>query len=229
MNKKLLLTITLITAGINIHTMDIDIFAAVKSKNIAAVQAYIDAGGNVNIRDPWRATLLHHAAKNDDLVMAKLLVASGADIEAKHGTSATPLITAAAHKSRIVARFLMEQGANKEAQDEYRKTPFMYDPELRRVWQGILLHRALAENNIQGLMDLLKQGAPINATNEKGQTLLHIAVLQYRPNLIKHLLARGANLTIKDNNGETPVDIAANSSQELLLIFLEAGYAQKVK
>ncbi len=67
---------------------------------------------------------------------------------------------------------------------------------------------------------LLKHGADINSTDERGMTALHYAAqnfYNYRAeplNLIKKLLDNGANLEAQDNQRQTPIDIAKEHSKD---------------
>jgi ankyrin repeat protein len=54
--------------------------------------------------------------------------------------------------------------------------------------------------------------------NDKGQTPLHNAVMRKRVDAVKVLLQHGADPTIQDNEGKTPIDHAR-----------EAGYTDIIK
>jgi Ankyrin repeats (3 copies) len=59
---------------------------------VSNVQRYLDAGGDVNRRDPRMAwTLLHFAAEDCDQDIIRLLVAHGADLRAADQNGWTPL------------------------------------------------------------------------------------------------------------------------------------------
>ena len=47
-------------------------------------------------------------------------------------------------------------------------------------------------------------GANINAKNNNNDTPLHIAVQEYKPEIINSLVIRGADINAINNNGETP-------------------------
>lgn len=71
---------------------------------------------------------------------------------------------------------------------------------------------------------LAQPGIHVNAQNDKGQTALHISIVSYncrRPaNMIKRLLVKGADLSIKDNKGRTAMDLcikkAADGKKDIL-------------
>lgn len=59
----------------------------------------------------------------------------------------------------------------------------------------------------------------VNLTNNKGQTLLHLAVLKNMPEVAAYLLSKGANPNVKDNMGLSPfIAAAANGFSEMFEI-----------
>lgn len=55
-----------------------------------------------------------------------------------------------------------------------------------------------------------------------GYTALHVAVLNNRRDISVMLVAAGANLTIRDNDGNTPMMIAFNTNAKDLAAYLES-------
>ena len=80
----------------------------------ARVQAILDQGANINIRDYKRKTPLHRAAKAGFQKITKLLLESGADIDARDNEGETPLFEAVRHGRLAAARILVEHGASPE-------------------------------------------------------------------------------------------------------------------
>ncbi|KAL3267506.1 hypothetical protein HHI36_011629 [Cryptolaemus montrouzieri] len=81
--------------------------------------------------------------------------------------------------------------------------------------------------NIDILVQFLDNGGDINARDEKGYTLLHVAMLSKKANIqtiIGILLERGANIHSESLAGETPLYLAIWYSNEIAVaILLEAG------
>lgn len=69
------------------------------------------------------------------------------------------------------------------------------------------LHIAVAHNDVEKVKLLIQYGADINATNEKGQTPLHVATNQV---IIDLLIANGAKINFKDKLDQTPLHFAAS-------------------
>jgi ankyrin repeat protein len=61
---------------------------------------------------------------------------------------------------------------------------------------------------IEAIQLLLDRGGDLNAVANDGRTAMHGAALQGYEDVIKYLAAHGANLTVKDKKGFTPLDTA---------------------
>lgn len=59
---------------------------------------------------------------------------------------------------------------------------------------------------------LAQPGVDVNAQNDKGETPLHVAITSQNTlspaNLVKRLLIKGADFTIKNKKARTPLDVA---------------------
>jgi uncharacterized protein len=67
---------------------------------------------------------------------------------------------------------------------------------------------ATEEQAIEIIDLLLAAGADINAQDNRGRTAVHGAVFRGWDQVLIHLAKRGANLTLADFNGQTPLDAA---------------------
>ncbi len=71
---------------------------------------------------------------------------------------------------------------------------------------------------------LLELTADINFMDKNGQTALHWAVINLKPNALKLLLDNKANVNAVNANGETPLMLAAKAGDNnLIKILLKAG------
>jgi ankyrin repeat protein len=73
-----------------------------------------------------------------------------------------------------------------------------------------MLHFAAAGTNIAHLRGVISDGYDVNATNNKGETPLHIAFKHGRHENIAELVRSGANPNLKDDAGNTPMDLDKN-------------------
>ena len=83
----------------------------------------VRASANVNARDEYGDTPLHHAAREDKSETATMLLGAGADADARGRDELTPLHSAARRNSSEVADSLMRAGADVNAEDQNGWTP----------------------------------------------------------------------------------------------------------
>ena len=70
-----------------------------------------------------------------------------------------------------------------------------------------LLILAIRYSRRKAIKILLDNGADINATNQKGETALHRALIFFsKLEIVKILVERGANINVTDNSGKTPFE-----------------------
>ena len=99
--------------------------SAVRDNNAAEAKRLIDNGADVNARDNFDGTPLHHIA---DVEVAKLLIDNGADVNAKgrYGHTLLHHITtwATRYSNAVeIAKLLIDNGADVNARDEDGRTP----------------------------------------------------------------------------------------------------------
>ncbi len=91
------------------------------------------------------------------------------------------------------------------------------DPEWQKNKNFLLLviqkiprpgYKDIAENLIKAV------GADINATNEKGDSLLIQALKDKNPDLVEFLMDHGANTNVRSSQGETPSQLALQNRDE---------------
>jgi len=76
--------------------------------------------------------------------------------------------------------------------------------------------RAATADEVEMLDYLLALGIDINATDAKGRTMLHVAVDRTDvPADIKLLLDRGADKSIRDNDGKRAFDLTRRSLKDI--------------
>jgi len=192
-NSNIVLIKALLKQGINpnrsIYGQSYPLVEAVKKGSSDIVKLLLDRGAKPNIQDSLGRSPLWWAASAGDVNSVRLLLAHGANIEAKDYNGDTPLIEAAYLGHNMVVRILLENGANIEAN------------------HGKAL--ILASQNAQTplVRFLLAHGADIEA-GTGGYTALMAAAERGNALTVKCLLEHGANANIKDDSGDTPLDLA---------------------
>ena len=183
------------------------------------IDILIDNGANVNAKNKTDHTPLHYAGKSQKIT--SLLVKNGADVNVKNNEGITPL-----HKARLpeVAEILIAHGAEINFQDKKGKIPLHYlvindslsAAELL-INQGANIN--VQDNNNQTPLDyvlseemaklMIGSGAKFSdgdiSLNPGKYSLLHEAVALDNKNLIDLLIANGANINVKDEDGNTPL------------------------
>lgn len=131
------------------------------------------------------------------------LMASGVQLEAQDLRGFTPLIYACFLEDAQLAKFLVEKGANINAQCRLGLTPLHY----------LIKARVLPEMFIKLFLD---RGADANSQDKTGKTPLHHAAMIDGNRMAlecRSLLAYGAEINRKDNDGATALDIAASKEK----------------
>jgi ankyrin repeat protein len=168
-----------------------------QTTGIQVIKMLLDAGANPNaqlkLAQPYRAvgpdrgadgmitigsTPLLRAAKAFDVPAITLLLERGALVNLPNNAGYTPVMAAAGLGSR--------------------------DHDTR----GRFLTEDVPGRSIEALKALLKGGAEINATDNRGQTPLHGAAFWGWTDVVQFLADNGAKLDAKDLQGKTPLDSA---------------------
>lgn len=106
----------------------------------------------------------------------------------------TPLHLAVINDADEMAAMLIAAGAGLDAPDAYGNTP---------------LHLAVFCHRPDMVALLLKAGAGINLGNRFGSTPLHVGAFVGAPqDIMQELIRQGADPSLKDGRGRTPMDIA---------------------
>lgn len=122
---------------------------------LSVVRALLDHGANVNDRDKYGASLLHHAAEFSDDDLMKLLLERRADANLADSAGDTPLMKASDAKT---IEMLVEHGANINAIDLDRRTALMW---------------AIGQGKVDVVRTLLEHGAKVGVTDSDGRTALN--------------------------------------------------------
>jgi ankyrin repeat protein len=189
------------------------------------------------------------------LRMAKLLLSSGANIEARDENGDTPLIRAAGFGQTDIVRLLLEKGADVEATNKGGSSALaagacecavatMHDTldiekmllekrgakGARDKQGGMALLAAAAWGRVQNVKLLLDNGAPVEATDDEGNTPLLISASGSAVSTIdtvRLLLENGANVEAKNSHGDTALILAASEegmdSIDIVKLLLRKG------
>ena len=208
----------------NLLNIDNQLFDAVRNNDLLNVQQLVLNGSDVNSRDRHSKTPLHYAKS---IEIAQVLVLNGADVNSRDGIGNTPLCYA---DSVEIVQFLVLNGADINLRDCIGSTLLFY-AKTKEILQFLVLN-----------------GVDVNCRNSFGDTALHFAgfgdsldaslsligdvdrynnfeaIPVYRlSNCVKYakfLLKNGADMHIKNNNGESTYDrVIQSNNNELIELF----------
>jgi ankyrin repeat protein len=151
-------------------------------------------------------TPLTAAAAAGQLKVAAFLLDHGANVNAGENPA---LNAATAAGNRAMVEFLLSRGANVNSKSlGVEETP---------------LHTAAKRGFAAVVKVLLANKADLNAQNKGGWSPLMSAASADHPEIVKRLLAAGANPNLKDNQDRTALNCAIGNSPEIFQALLAAG------
>lgn len=165
------------------------------------VNLFVANGADVNFTDEENWTLLHMVNSPE---IAEILIEAGAEISAVGENNWTPLHCQIGDCEAELVRIFIKHGADVNARDSNGKTP---------------LHKIHLEHKTEIAIPmadmLIEAGADINALDNHGDTSLHCIAKYWNADLVRHLIEKGADKTIRNQNNETPLDIARKNNLPL--------------
>lgn len=168
---------------------------AIMEQDTAHARKILDSGEpNPNARDQFQETALDAAIRLGLSDIVEELVSQGANPNLTGGRNQSPLMQAASQCNVRVARFLIEHGATLKAVDLDGQTALAYASYI------------CADGEVVAF--LVQSGAPINVRDKLGYTPLIDAAWNGSEEIARILVDASADVTIKDNDGETAESIA---------------------
>jgi ankyrin repeat protein len=189
--------------------LDTGLLQAVRDNDVAAVFLLLDAGANVNARDPTGVTPIKAAiALNRLNIVRQFLAARGGTPPFQDDNSL--LVYAIVQNRTEIAQELLKLKGPIDLADKNGCTPLMY---------------AIDRNRAAIARSLLKAGADVNRLNRYGQTPLIQAVNVGKPDMIALLLEAGADPNIASPEGETAMSIAQRRNRDVVVSILASAGA----
>jgi ankyrin repeat protein len=198
------------------------------SSNTESLKILVENGADVNVKDRKGKTPLMYSHNIDSL---KILIENGADVNARQNDGTTVLMTlrslaevkyliskgantsAKTNKDETILlknivdveeyddfiQYMMQFNLDVNARDEDQNTPLMY--AVKKVFRNSSADEKIEIN--KAISVLLENGAFPNLLNKKKESALSLASRRQFYIGMKTLLNKGANIDIKNRNGET--------------------------
>ncbi|KAJ8405887.1 hypothetical protein AAFF_G00313240 [Aldrovandia affinis] len=223
---------------------------AVRAGNVKELAVMVKNGADINEVDKKHTfTPLHWASHAGSLECLHWLLWQGADITCTTVQGWTAAHIAAIRGQDACMQALIVNGANLNAQDKRGCTSahlaathghsFTLQTVLRSAadcnradnsdWRPV--HYAAFHGRLGCLQTLVKWGANVDDVDNHGNTAAHLAATEGHLFCFKFLVSKGTSLAhtlgARNNQGETPKDLAQRFYKKFVLQYIEAVEKQK--
>jgi uncharacterized protein len=229
---------------------DHQLVEAVRSGDLAKASVLLSNGADIDTRVENDKTPLMLSAASNNFAMVKLLLEKGADAEAKDQQGETVLVQAArSFAGAEVVGMLAENTSNPKEKEE---ALFAVLSGMGAVVIGIASDNAnkVTENQtrklqpetadapgVQTVKLLLDKGVPVDSRDDESSTPLIMAAGYGETEIVRFLLARGADFRARNKYGLSPLMAAScqcalstmNGTYDIVKILLEKGAAVNLR
>lgn len=187
---------------------------AAKNGNIDEIKQLLSLGADVNTADKYGWTPLMMATQYNHILAAQLLLSAGAKVNAITTFGWTTLFYSA-QESVEITKLLLDAGADVNVIDQYGQ---------------IALDFAIIMNNVETTQLLLAAGANVNHPNGgwwgDRSTPLMLAARDGHTEIVKLLLAAGADASKKNRKGKTALDLVHNEISKTKMFYKYSEIAE---
>ncbi|MBN8997583.1 MAG: ankyrin repeat domain-containing protein [Rhizobiales bacterium] len=214
--RALLLGAALFLARLPMAHADDDLVAAATRGDVATIRRLIAAGAPVDARDASGRTALLAATHADQVEAARVLIEAGADVNAKDDIEDSPFLYAAAEGRVEILKLTLAHGADLASTNRYG---------------GVALIPACHHGYPEAVRILLATAIDVDHVNKLGWTaLLETVILSdggpTHVDILKQLVAAGADLDLADRDGVTPLAHARKQGYAEMVAILEKAGAR---
>jgi len=184
------------------------ISTAFLDRDIATVKRHIELGENPQVTNECQSNALHLAARcTYDPELVDFLVKKGVALEAKNDMKETPLTSSLKeHNYPFAKKLILEYKVNVNSKDSSLDSSLM----------GFLLASDKTSEVKNVLSILIDKGLDINDIYYNGDTILHRASRANNLHLVNALIEKGADPMIRNDQGDTVLDVAVKESHSKL-------------
>ncbi len=186
-----------------VHATPAALIAAAEAGDLATLRRLLDAGTPVDARDGRGRTALLAATHRNQVAAARLLMERAADVNAKDDLQDSPFLYAGAEGRLEILRMTLAVGADLKSTNRYG---------------GTALIPAAHHGHVETVRELLKTKIAIDHVNRLGWTALLEAILlgdggTAHTEIVRLLVAAGADVNLPDRDGVTPLAHAQQRGQ----------------
>lgn len=192
-----------------------DLLAAVSKGDTIQIARILAARPDLEVRDKKGRTALMIATYDEDNKIAEMLIAAGADVNAQDEMLNSPFLYAGASGFVPILNMCLANGADFKVYNRYGGTALIPAAEKRHL-EVVKILTAIP-------------GYPIDHVNKLGWTALLEAIIlgktgEVQVAIVKVLVEAGADFTIADNDGITPLAHAKSRGlDKIVQILTQAG------
>ena len=184
-----------------------DMFIAIAKNDVNKVSALVSEDSSLVNKLDNGATPLQYAVLRNSYDIASFLIKRGAQVNNYRKGSKSPLSLAAYNSDKRMAKLLIDNKADLNSKDKVGATPIII---------------ACGRKNEEVALMLLDYKIDLNAKeSEHGFTALHTAVMADLEPVVRKLVAKGADRSVKNNFGETPYEFAAKLKNDKIAEILK--------
>ncbi len=192
------------------------LIAAALRGDALAVQRLLDAGAPINARDRQGRNAVLAATQGGHIEAARVLISRGADVNAQDHIQDSAYLLAGARGRTEILRLALAAGADLKSTNRYG---------------GTALIPACHYGHVETVRLLLGTKIAVDHVNNLGWTALLEAVIlgdggPRHTEIVRLLLAHGAQPGLPDRNGVTPLAHATQRGQDAVAALLRAAGAR---
>ncbi len=199
-----------------VHATSAALIAAAEAGDLATLRRLLDAGTPVDARDGRGRTALLAATHRNQVAAARLLMERAADVNAKDDIQDSAFLYAGAEGRLEILRMTLAVGADLKSTNRYG---------------GTALIPAAHHGHVETVRELLKTKIAIDHVNRLGWTALLEAILlgdggTAHTEIVRLLVAAGADVNLPDRDGVTPLAHAQQRGQRGIAEILRGAGAR---
>ena len=181
-------------------------FEVIQGGNVEIVKTFIEAGVDINHKNNDGCTSLSTACFEGYVEIVELLLAYGADPNEQDNKNRTPLMIANSNRKLEVIKILLKTKASQNSLD---------------AEDFLFLISACKGGDIEAVKTLIQAGIPLDfQESDRTWSALMFAADEGHLEIVKLLVAGGANVNLKASTGDTALIRAILSNSSLVVQFL---------